>query len=102
LITGVLSFATTVLMSLRSSRAPSGKGPGCVSATSSGRGFKAFSASAKASIREPGFGFFDLAIYWSSGKIAVSAFGKGFGASARRRRSRAALQRGTRRLPGRP
>jgi hypothetical protein len=50
-------------------------------ATSGGRVLKAFNASAEASIRAPGFDFFDLAIYSSSGDIAASPAGIGFGAA---------------------
>jgi hypothetical protein len=63
LITVALFFATTVLRSLRSSRVPSGSGPKYLRTTSSGQALKALNASAKASTREPGFDFFDLAIY---------------------------------------
>jgi hypothetical protein len=49
--------------------------------TSGGRVLKAFNASAEASIRAPGFDFFDLAIYSSSGDIAASPAGIGFGAA---------------------
>jgi hypothetical protein len=45
-------------------------------------------------MREPAFDFFGLPIYSASCDVAASAAGIGFGAPARRRRSRAPSQRG--------